>query len=255
MGQKFLCLPLNHKEEHQMNGPDILSDLRAQLAQELGCSTQVPLPAPLPISPWVAMSLLQKAIRRGEEPFAFQAAATLLHSSPDRLWRRLGGIAFEDIGLADVESVSLVTAALGGKRLRASVGGEWAVASYLVSRMVHAPKNRATDDLLMTAELHPAFEGDRLELTYGTLSELLGIATGQDEILRRALALWYAVGTDRRPAPGQSLSRVRPSMRGGIPPFRGRGLKGRLPANRRGSRTLPLPALPRPSGCAKEHGR
>src|SRR3954462_9545253 len=93
------------------------------------------------------MSLLQKAIRRGDEGYALQAAATLLRDSPERLWRRLGLIAFEDVGVAAPEAVHLVTAALAGKQFRAAVGGEWEVASLLTSRLALAPKCRAADDL------------------------------------------------------------------------------------------------------------
>ena len=84
------------------------------------------------------MSLFQKAIRRGDERLALRAASTLLHVSPERLWRRCGCIAFEDIGVADLDTVAVVTAALSGKRYRKSLGGEWAVASCIVSRMVQA---------------------------------------------------------------------------------------------------------------------
>ena len=63
------------------------------------------------------MSAMQKAIRRGESDVALRAAATLFRDAPDRLWRRLGGIAFEDIGCADFEAVSLTVAALSGKPL------------------------------------------------------------------------------------------------------------------------------------------
>jgi hypothetical protein len=107
-----------------MNGPVILHTIREQLADEI-FSYGEPIPAPLKIFPWLAMSLLQKAIRRGESELAQQASATLLMIAPDRLWRRCGAAAFEEIGIADLEAVSLVTAALAGKRYRATIGGEW----------------------------------------------------------------------------------------------------------------------------------
>jgi hypothetical protein len=146
------------------------------------------------------MSALQKAIRRGQENLAQRAAATLLSVSPERLWRRCGAIAFEDVGVADLDTVSLVTAALAGKRFRAQLGGEWPVASFIVSKMVQAPKCRAADDLLLAAESHPAYEQARRELPSLTVQELTDIATGSAPLLMRALALWYAVGTQRRPS-------------------------------------------------------
>lgn len=183
-----------------MNGSDILASLRADLAQQVQHYTP-PISAPLNASPWLAMALLQKAIRRGHRRFALQAAATLLQQSPDKLWRRVGSIVFEDIGVADLETISLVTASLAGKTFRTKIGGDWKIASYLVERMCLAPKCRAADDLLMVAERHPAYEHCRLGLTYNTLPELLRIADSSAPLPKRALALWYAVGTDRCPSP------------------------------------------------------
>jgi hypothetical protein len=156
---------------------------------------------PLTISPWVAMSVLQKAIRRGHKGLAFRAAATLLHASPERLWRRLGCIAFEDIGVTDIDAVALVTAALAGKRCRVNLGGEWPTASFLISRMADATKCRAADDLLLAAENHPDYEDKRLQFAFRSTESLIHIVTGDDPLVIRALAAWYALGTDRRPSP------------------------------------------------------
>jgi hypothetical protein len=183
-----------------MNGPDPLSIARQQLFDALS-NFQAPPSDPLNVSAWVAMSLLQKAIRRGEERLALQAAATLLRDAPDRLWRRSGCIAFEDIGVADFNTVAIITAAHAGKRFRASLGGEWAVASFIVSKMAHAPKCRGADDLLLTAANHPAYEQTRREFACMTTADLIDIATSSAQLPIRALALWYGIGTDRRPSP------------------------------------------------------
>lgn len=182
-----------------MNGPDILASLREELARVVQ-SHKPPIAEPLDISPWLAMSLLQKAIRRGHEQFALTAAATLIAISPDRLWRRCAVIAFEDIGVADLETVSLVVASQSGNAFRERIGGDWTVASYLSRRMVHAAKCRAADDLLMVAERHPAYERNRLDLTFMTTRELIDIATSTAPLPRRALALWFAIGTDKSPS-------------------------------------------------------
>ena len=136
-----------------MNGLIILNSAREQLADEI-FGYREPIPAPVNISPWVAMSCLQKAVRRGEVELAQHAAATLLLIAPDRLWRRCGAAAYEEIGVADLQTVSLVTAALAGKRYRATIGGEWKVASFVVDQMAQAHKCRAADDLLLTADSH-----------------------------------------------------------------------------------------------------
>jgi hypothetical protein len=121
-----------------------------------------------------------------------------LRDAPEKLWRRIGCVAFEDVGLANLDAVGLATVALSGKQLRAALGGEWVVASSIVSELCLAPKCRAADDLLMACELHPAYAGARAELPHLTTRDLIAVATGQGSVQERALALWYALGTDRR---------------------------------------------------------
>jgi replication-associated recombination protein RarA len=139
-------------------------------------------------SPWLAMSALQKAIRRGCEDLALRAAATMLRDAPEKLWRRIGCIAYEDIGVASLETLGLATAALAGKRHRSALGGEWAIASCIISELSRAPKCRAADDLLMVCELHPAHTKARAELPLLTTRELIAIATSQGCVHERALA-------------------------------------------------------------------
>lgn len=184
----------------------VISNAREELAEAVGSGPISP-PSPIACSPWVAMSLMQKAIRRGREDLALRAAATLLKQSPERLWRRCGVIAFEDVGVADLETAGKVVAALGGKAHRGKIGGEWPVASTIVSAMARAPKCRSADDLLMVMQRHPVLEEARR--TYAALStrNLLGIATGSNPLPKRALALCYAIGTDRRPS-----ERLRPRV-------------------------------------------
>ncbi|ACL55936.1 hypothetical protein [Methylobacterium nodulans] len=184
-----------------MNGDEILSQARERLTEAvLANPSTEPLPPALEVSPWLAMSLLQKAIRRGRTELALRAAATLLTDAPDRLWRRLGIIAFEDVGVADLETLSLTTAALTGKSHRAKLGGEWAVARTLISRMAEAPKCRAADDLVMVVQHHPGLRQARDELMELTTRELVHLATGSAPLLERALALWLAIGTVRCPS-------------------------------------------------------
>jgi len=193
-----------------VNGPEILHLARCDLQRAVAQSGTPPSSQPMNASPWVAMALLQKAIRRGREDLALRAAATLLADAPDRLWRRCGGIAFEDVGIADPEVLGLVAVALGGKRVRAELGGEWAVASFIVEAMAKANKCRAADDLLMSAELHPAFAAVRRAQAKLSSDELRQIVLHSVNLHERALALWYLVGTDRRPSRHLAMRRGQP---------------------------------------------
>jgi hypothetical protein len=183
-----------------MNGPEILHLIRRDLQHAVARRGRPPTPRPMDASPWVAMSAMQKAIRRGREDLALSAAATLMQDAPDKLWRRIGCVAYEDVGVASLEAVGVATAALAGKQARAALGGEWAVASCIVSELSRAPKCRAADDLLMICELHPAHAKARAELPHMTTRDLITIVTGHGPVCERALALWYALGTDRRPS-------------------------------------------------------
>jgi replication-associated recombination protein RarA len=112
-----------------VNGPEILHRIRHDLQGAVARQGKPPSARPMDASPWLAMSAMQKAIRRGREDLALNAAATLLRDAPDKLWRRLGCIAYEDVGLAALDAVGIATVSLGGKQARAALGGEWAVAS------------------------------------------------------------------------------------------------------------------------------
>ena len=113
-----------------MNGPDIqqliFHDLQCAVAER----GEPPPLRPLDVSPWLAMSILQKAIRRSHEDLALGAAATLLRRTPDKLWRRIGCIAFEDVGVGNLQagtrdgggggkaSSRRTRRGMGGRRLR-----------------------------------------------------------------------------------------------------------------------------------------
>jgi hypothetical protein len=183
--------------EDDVNDPDFFTPHRERLDSACEQRDQTNF-HPLDISPWLAMSLMQKAIRRGEQEIALRAAATLLRDSPDRLWRRCGVTAFEDIGVADLEVVAEVTAALAGKTYRAQFGGEWQVASTIVTRMARATKCRAADDLLTSAEGHPDLESARRRFWQMPATELLHTALRTGPLAERAIAFWYVLGTNPR---------------------------------------------------------
>lgn len=147
-----------------MSQRDPMERFREALAHDITNGGLTSRPTPIPISPWQAMSQLQKAVRRGRLELALQAASTLLAIAPDRFWRRAGIIAFEDIGVADLTTTGIVTVALDGKRFRQRLGGEWAVAAAITARMVASPKNRAADDLFCVLESWPGLADNRQRL-------------------------------------------------------------------------------------------
>jgi hypothetical protein len=162
--------------------------------QPLVSDRKVPTVEPLPVSPWVAMSAMQKSIRRGDVDLALRAAASLLEKDATKLWRRLVGIVFEDVGLGSVETIRLVMAATAGKSFRHQFDGEWAVASLLVERMCAAPACRAADDLFIAVSHHHELEEVRAELAARSLPQHLSHVRERSAILGCAIASLHASG-------------------------------------------------------------
>lgn len=185
-----------------MTEPDHLARFSTDLVCRLAARDHVPERQPTTLSPWVAMSLLQKAVRRGRSDLALRAAATLLRDAPDRLWRRLGVIAFEDVGLGSLPTLGLTVAALKGKRFRLAVGGDWPVASLIVTELCAARKSRAADELLMAIETLPHLGQQRRDFAAMTNARLRLLALTTTDLHHRALALTYILGTDK---PGHPL--------------------------------------------------
>jgi hypothetical protein len=143
------------------------------------------------------MSALQKAIRRGRVNLALSAAATLLRDSPDRLWRRLGGIAPEDVGVGSLEGMNVATAAMAGKRKRAEAGGDWAVAHAVIHTLSAAAKCRAGDDLLMLGQWLRDLRYRPGDLATPEVADLISVVVGTGTIEDRAVAMLSALANKR----------------------------------------------------------
>jgi hypothetical protein len=169
-------------------------------AQEIATLDLGGRPTPFTSTQWVASSLLQKAIRRGNLHAARQAGRFLLEVKREHLFRRLNAIAAEDIGMADIQTVAITAACLSSAKVRRDLGGETLVTDYLIRRMVDARKSRAADDLLMTIERWPGLGADRARFLSMPDDRLRQIILGCPSIDRKALALWYLIGTARCPS-------------------------------------------------------
>lgn len=156
---------------------------------------------PLDADRYIAMSLLQKAIRRGEFGFAFSSALTLLNHNDRAFWKRMCVIVFEDIGIANIDLVGRVTIAVGDKRLRQKLGGDRIVAAALIREMCNSEKDRSTDDLLEFVEQASVLEEVKDELAEMNLQERLDRAINCTEqfSLQSAAALAAAIGLPSDP--------------------------------------------------------
>jgi len=147
---------------------------------------------------WMAMSLLQKAVRRGDNRQALRAGWYLLQSDYRTLWTRLVVIAWEDVNFGDFDLCGMITAASGSKRWRSTLGGDWRVASYLISAVCRAQKNRVTDDLITIVEHEDSLANIRDKLGTAGTQDLQKQASQTDlSVYHRTIAAWYLLGTDK----------------------------------------------------------
>jgi hypothetical protein len=155
-------------------------------------------PVPLVADRYVVLSALQKAIRRGDEDLALRAAASLMVGGPHAIWRRLGMIGFEDVGVANIDLVGWATVVIGKPEVRKRLGGEWKVADFLIRTLCRSAKCRAADDLLHLIECDPALADLRDELPGLSLQDRIRLATScTGGIESQGLATWFAIGTDK----------------------------------------------------------
>ncbi len=174
----------------------ILNRLKSDLADSLVDYQPQPI-QPLITNPYIAMSVLQKGIRRNETTLAFRAGLTLLRDSPRALWRRLGITAFEDIGIANIPLVGQAACCLGAKRFRSALGGDWKVASYLIEQMCKSTKERSSDDLLVQLIHDPALDELKQQIAELPIGERLAGLSSSQPIAQAALTAWLCYGSDR----------------------------------------------------------
>lgn len=105
----------------------------------------------LKLDPWVASSLLQKSIRRGNDSLAQYAVSELRRHRGAAVWRRLLTIAIEDVGIADVALVGEVTRLATDRMLRSILGSDIEIMDELCAKLAAAPKDRSTDYLYSAA--------------------------------------------------------------------------------------------------------
>ncbi len=179
--------------------PEALSEyLVTGLEEALAKAKEPTPPIPLATDRYVGLSALQKAIRRGEEDLALRSAMNLMIGGPHAIWRRLGIIAFEDIGVGNIDAVGWATVLVGKPEVRKRLGGEWRVAEFLIRTLCRSAKCRATDDLVHLIERDPALTDLRDELPGLSLRDRIRLATNcTGGIEAQALAAWVSIGSDK----------------------------------------------------------
>jgi hypothetical protein len=143
---------------------------------------------------WIASSALQKAIRRGDITIAQRAAFALHREDRSAIWRRLIGIAFEDVGPADLDVILETVAVATLPKWRAVIGEEGVLRS-IVATLATAPKDRSADYLMWIAAEHPDLREKRTICGRASVTECLSKVMDRSRSLPdRAVAAWFCSG-------------------------------------------------------------
>jgi hypothetical protein len=171
--------------------------LRLQEAME---AAPTPVVEPMQVDRWLATSVLQKAVRRGDSTYALRAASALWHIDRQKLYQRLAVIACEDVGAGNPVLVTDVLTAVSSSVWRRRVGC-LRVALFLTRQLCKSVKSRIADDLYIQAERAPEYAPLRARLAMADDETLAGIVADVDAgLVKRGLALWLLAGTRKFPS-------------------------------------------------------
>ena len=139
--------------------------------------------------PSLLSSCWQKSIRRGDADTAIDCAVALHRLNPAYVFRRLRGVALEEVSIADLQLVAQVLAVAGKHSLHRKLGERELVAS-LTARLAAAPKCRTACDLLMWLPPTASKIDGRIRHPEFSASVL---AKCNSDALKHSAALWQSV--------------------------------------------------------------
>ena len=143
------------------------------------------------------MSLLQKAIRRGNQELALRAASNLLQSNPERFRRRIAVILFEDIGMGAPDIIASVLPAVTRRGWSQHGRDGWGLVPSLIDRMCESAKCRAVDDLLVMIGWDPSLERLKRDIENLNSGDLLQRLYSSLDVIERAIVLLHLSGNLR----------------------------------------------------------
>jgi hypothetical protein len=155
-----------------------------------------PIP-PLPCDRWLALSALQKSIRRGDSLTAKRALTTLYRSDPSSTWRRLLIIACEDVGIAAPGAVVMTASRCANVKALREMGRDEAAALATAQMLAEVPKDRSADLLFAVALHDPTLEIMRSKCRSASVARRLEfVADPTLSLPERALAVWHSSGVE-----------------------------------------------------------
>jgi hypothetical protein len=152
---------------------------------------------PLTCDRWLALSAMQKAIRRGDSLTAQRALRTLYQFDRSSTWRRLLIIACEDIGIGALGAVVMTATRCANAKALRETGREAAAALATAQMLAEASKDRSADLLFAVALHDPALEIMRLRCRSVSVARRLEfVADPTLSLPERALAVWHSSGVE-----------------------------------------------------------
>lgn len=156
--------------------------------------------SPLACDKWIASSVMQKAIRRGDVNTALKSGMTLWRDDAVSFWRRLHIVSVEDVGVAAPETVAMTLLAFNASAWRRK-RDDLRIGLTLVKLLAEGVKCRLGDEVYTIAANASAYEDARQSLTRETDQALCDtVLDKSQDVIMRAIALWALAGTKRLPA-------------------------------------------------------
>jgi hypothetical protein len=177
---------------------------------------------PLPCDRWVALSALQKSIRRGDSLTAKRALRNLYRDDPSSTWRRLLIIACEDVGIGALGAVVMTAGRCAKAKALREIGKDEAAALATAHMLAEAPKDRGADLLFAVALRDPALETMRSRSRSVSIARRLEfVADPTLSLPERAIAVWHSSGVEsrgeQRVGPGDLNALIRTYTELGVP--------------------------------------
>jgi hypothetical protein len=177
---------------------------------------------PLLCDRWVALSAMQKSIRRGDSLTAQRALRTLYQHDPSSTWRRLLIIACEDVGIGALGAVVMTAARSADAKALREMGRDEAAARATAQMLAEAPKDRSADLLFAIALHDPVLEIMRSKCRSVSVARRLEfVADPTLSLPERALAVWHSSGVEswgeQRMGPGDLGALMRTYAELGVP--------------------------------------
>ena len=141
---------------------------------------------------YLALSLLQKSIRRNEFQLAWNASSYLLKFYPETFWKRLQVIALEDVGVADLELVLATLMIAKKQNSLASKNNYLSLAWALVSELCSSKKDRSADDLFDVLDRDTSLADKWADIIEGNQRP----ESATDDIILQSIVFAVSAGAD-----------------------------------------------------------